>query len=193
VRAIFGLGNPGSQYTNTRHNIGFQIVEYFLRRRKIIFNPGRGDFYFTQIRFGGADAVFIKPVTFMNRSGRAVVQAMKQFSFDPADMLVIYDDFNLPFGTFRFRTKGSDGGHNGVGSIIYELETDEFDRFRFGIGEIEADTVSYVLSEFDAKEMEQIELLMPKTKDAISCWMNHGMGKTMNLYNRSFLNEGKNE
>jgi len=193
VHAIFGLGNPGSQYAKTRHNIGFQVVDYFLQRRKINFSAGRGDFYFAQIRFGGADAVFIKPVTYMNRSGRAVLQAMKQFSFDPGDMLVIYDDFNLPFGTFRFRTKGSDGGHNGVGSIIYELETDVFDRFRFGIGEIENDTVAYVLSEFDAKEVEQIDLLLPKTKDAISCWMKLGMEKTMNIYNRSFLNEGKNE
>lgn len=193
MQAIFGLGNPGSQYIKTRHNIGFQIVDYFLQRRKKSFNPGRGDFYFCNMRFSGSDVVFIKPVTFMNRSGQAVVQAMKQFSFSPEDMLVIYDDFNLPFGTFRFRTKGSDGGHNGVGSIIYELQTDVFDRFKFGIGEIKQDTVSYVLSEFDKEELDKIDILMPKTRDALSCWLKRGIEKTMNLYNRSFLNEGKNE
>ena len=193
MRAVFGLGNPGSQYVKTRHNIGFQIIDYFLYRRKIDFAPGRGDFYYARMRFGRSEAVFVKPVTYMNQSGQGVLQAMKQFSFQPDEMLVIYDDFHLPLGTFRFRTRGSDGGHNGVASIIYELETDEFDRFRFGIGETEDDSLSYVLSEFNLEENEKIDLLMPKTKDAISCWMKLGMEKTMNMYNRSFLEEDKNE
>jgi PTH1 family peptidyl-tRNA hydrolase len=193
VRAIFGLGNPGPQYVRTRHNIGFQILDYFLQRWKIEFKAGRGDFYFARLRMGGSEVLLAKPVTFMNRSGRAVLQVMKQFSVTSQDMLIIYDDFHLPIGTFRFRSKGSDGGHNGISSIIYELETDVFDRFRFGIGETSDDVVSYVLSQFNAEEIEQINILLPRTKDAISCWIKFGMEKTMNIYNRSFLDEGKNE
>jgi PTH1 family peptidyl-tRNA hydrolase len=118
---------------------------------------------------------------------------MNRFRVDISEILVIYDDFHIPFGTFRFRKKGSDGGHNGVNSIIYELGTEDFGRFRFGIGQTEDDTVSYVLSEFAQQETEDLKILLPKTREAIGCYLRRGMETTMNQYNRSFTDEGKYE
>ncbi len=129
----------------------------------------------------------------MNLSGQAVLQVLNRFNVDASEILVIYDDFHIPFGTFRFREKGSDGGHNGVNSIIYELGTEQFDRFRFGIGQTEEDTVSYVLSKFTEQEQEELNNLLPKTREAIGCWLRRGMDTTMNQYNRSFVDEGKYE
>lgn len=193
MRAIFGLGNPGNEYQRTRHNIGFNIVDFFIQQRKSEFKPGKGQYYFARIRFAGSDTILIKPTTFMNLSGQAVVQVMNRFRVHISDILVIYDDFHIPFGTFRFRKKGSDGGHNGVSSIIYELGTEDFDRFRFGIGQTENDTISYVLSEFAEQEIEDLNILLPKTKEAIGCWLRRGIETTMNQYNRSFVGEEKDE
>lgn len=187
MRAVFGLGNPGSRYAKTRHNIGFEIVDHFVDPFSIPFKPGKGDYYYVEVEVARTRAIFVKPVTYMNRSGLAVRHVLKYFPVDPAEILVIHDDFHLEFGKIRFRPGGSDGGHNGVGSIIAITGRDDFNRFRFGIGEASDDAVDHVLSEFTKAEQKQLSELFPITTEAVTCWFENGIEQTMNRYNRSFV------
>jgi PTH1 family peptidyl-tRNA hydrolase len=187
VRTIIGLGNPGKKYTGTRHNIGFDIVDYAAGDLQCSFKAGKGDYYYTDTRVGTQRIMLVKPTTYMNHSGLAVRQIIDYFSLTVADILIICDDYNLPWGTFRFRPGGSDGGHHGLASVIYELKTDMIDRFRFGIGDYFGDAVDFVLSKFDQQEMEEIKLLLPVAKEAVFSWIEKGIEFTMNKYNRSFL------
>jgi PTH1 family peptidyl-tRNA hydrolase len=187
LRAVFGLGNPGSRYTKTRHNIGFEIVDHFVDPFSIPFKAGKGDYYYVEIEVARKRAIFVKPVTHMNRSGFAVRHVLNYFPVDAADTLIIYDDFHLEFGTIRFRTGGSDGGHHGMRSIIEITGRDDFNRFRFGIGETSGNAVDHVLSEFTKKEQKKLTDLLPITTEAVTCWFENGIEQTMNRYNRSFL------
>jgi PTH1 family peptidyl-tRNA hydrolase len=186
LRAVFGLGNPGSRYSKNRHNIGFEIVAHYIDQYNVPFRAGKGDYYYAEIEIARTRAIFVKPVTYMNRSGFAVRHVLDYFPVDLSDILVIYDDFHLPFGTFRFRTGGSDGGHNGIRSIIDVIGTDMFHRFRFGIGEGFTDAVDYVLSNFTRAEQKKLTELFPVAMDAITCWFEQGIEQTMNKYNRSY-------
>ena len=121
MRIVVGLGNPGKKYEHTRHNIGFKIVDSYTMLFKSLFKPGKGDYYFTEINDHDERILVVKPTTYMNNSGLAVKHVMKYYPVKLEDLLVIYDDYHLPFGTLRFREKGSNGGHNGVKSIIYHL------------------------------------------------------------------------
>jgi PTH1 family peptidyl-tRNA hydrolase len=125
----------------------------------------------------------------MNNSGRAVRQIIDYFSLSVDQLLIICDDFNLPFGAFRFRTKGSDGGHKGLKSIIYQLQTEDFDRFRFGIGDVFSDASNYVLESFSRRESAKLNDLLPISTEAIHHWLEEGVQKTMNKYNRQFISE----
>jgi peptidyl-tRNA hydrolase, PTH1 family len=187
VHTIVGLGNPGKKYAGTRHNIGFEIVDYIADDLQCSFKSGKGEYYYAQTGVGAQKIILVKPTTYMNNSGLAVRQIMDYFSLALADMLIVCDDYNLPWGTFRFRSMGSDGGHNGLASIIYELETDSINRFRFGIGNSFDDAVDFVLSKFDQREREEIKRLLQMAKEAVFCWIEKGVEFTMNRYNRSFL------
>jgi len=188
VRAIIGLGNPGRKYQDTRHNLGYRAIDYFLNRYKIPFKAGRGDYYYGEYALVGERALFIKPTTFMNLSGLAVNHLLTYFPLKRKDLLIVYDDFNLPLGTLRFRSSGSDGGHNGIKSIIYHLETEEFDRLRIGVGDKFSDAIAYVLSNFNNLELQTLNELLPIIHEAIICWIKEGIELTMNQYNRFYLN-----
>jgi PTH1 family peptidyl-tRNA hydrolase len=187
VRIVVGLGNPGNQYAGTRHNIGFEVVDYIAGELQRPFKAGKGDYYCSETRIGMQKIMLVKPTTYMNNSGRAVRQIVDYFALAVTDVLIICDDYNLPLGTFRFRPAGSDGGHNGLSSVIYELATDVIDRFRFGIGDRFEDAVGFVLSKFDQREKEEIKQLLPLAKEAVYSWIEQGIEVTMNGYNRSFL------
>jgi PTH1 family peptidyl-tRNA hydrolase len=187
LRAVFGLGNPGSRYSKNRHNIGFEIIDHFIDSFSVPFKAGKGDYYYAEIEIARTRAIFVKPVTYMNRSGLAVKHVLNYFPVEMSDLLVVYDDFHLPFGTFRFRNGGSDGGHNGIRSIIEVTGDEMFNRFRFGIGEEFSDAVDYVLSNFKKTEQKQLTELFPVTEEAIRCWFEEGIEQAMNRYNRSFL------
>ena len=189
MRAIIGLGNPGRKYEKTRHNIGYRIIESFQLKYKIPLKPGKGDYYYTEISINDSRVLLVKPTTYMNRSGLAITQLFKYFPLSMGDILIAYDDFNLDFGTLRFRASGSDGGHNGIASIIYALKTEEFDRLRFGIGSAFSDAVDYVLSTFSPKEKSHLDELLKVSHEAIICWIENGIELTMNRFNRSFLSE----
>ncbi len=185
MRALIGLGNPGRRYQNTRHNAGFLFLDYLNGKFNIPFSPGKGDYYFSEVSSGQQEVVLIKPTTYVNNSGLAVRQVMEYFSILQEDLIIIYDDFHLPFGTLRFRAKGSDAGHNGIKSIIYELESELFSRLKIGTGGAFNDAVDFVLSDFSEKETEQLETLFKTALPGVESWIEYGIDRAMNLYNRN--------
>lgn len=195
MKLITGLGNPGTKYSMTRHNIGFIILDYLADFLKINFKPGKGDFYFASGKFKSEDFFLIKPSTFMNNSGLALEQFSENYAQieNTNDILIVHDDFHLPLGTIRVRTNGSDAGHNGVASVMYHLNSDEFTRMRTGIGKNEIlrkdEYVDYVLTNFLDDEIEKIKLLLPVYKDCILSFLTDDIKITMNKFNRNFLPE----
>ncbi len=187
MHAVFGLGNPGSRYAKNRHNVGFEIIDHFVDSYSIPFKPGKGDYYYAEVQVARTRAIFVKPITYMNRSGFAVRHVLNYFPVNLEDLLVVCDDFHLPFGTIRFRAGGSDGGHNGVRSIIDVIGQDVFDRLRFGIGNGFDDAVDHVLSNFTKGEQKKMTELVPIACEAIRSWFEHGIEETMNRYNRTYL------
>ena len=182
---IVGLGNVGKKYSNTRHNVGFEVVDLISNKLKLQWVPGKGEYYFAHANCNDKDIVLIKPTTFMNNSGIAVVHAMQEFDVPDSDLLVICDDFNLPLGKIRLRPKGSDGGHNGLYSIIYQTNSENFSRLRTGIGcEFEKSQVtSYVLSEFSKDEIPIVEDMINRAADAALFFVSDGLYTTMNKFN----------
>ena len=188
MHVIFGLGNPGKRYLNTRHNIGFILLDYIQSIYKVPFRAGKGDYYFMQFELGHETVLCVKPTTFMNLSGIAVHQVVEQFEVDLNNILVVLDDFQLPFGTLRFRKKGSAGGHNGLKSIIAELGTETFARLRFGIGDNFEDPIDFVLSDFTPSEIEGLrEVLLPAAHQGIVVWVKEGIDQAMSQFNRQFF------
>lgn len=192
MKLIVGLGNPGSKYELTRHNIGFIIADFFAESLNISFKAGKGDWLEAKGRIGDEDVYLLKPLTFMNNSGMAILEFMEKTGADIKDVLVIVDDFQIPLGMIRVRKDGSDGGHNGLSSIIYHLNSDEFPRMRIGIGRNEAlkkeEFIDFVLGNFDKEEIENIKKLMPDYLKCIRSFITDGLTVTMNSFNRMFLN-----
>ena len=180
IKIVLGLGNPGRLYQKTRHNVGFMVVSRLARRMGLKF-----DKKFCSSRVAeGEGVVLAKPYTYVNLSGKAAKALLQRFSLAPQDMLVICDDVALPLGRIRIRRKGSDGGHNGLRSIIKELGTEEFPRLRVGIGrEGIKDLVEYVLGEFEREEMEILEKVLEVAVDAVECILKEGIEEAMNKYN----------
>ncbi len=188
MHVIFGLGNPGKRYLNTRHNIGFILLDYIQSIYKVPFRAGKGDYYFMQFELEHETVLCVKPTTYMNLSGIAVRQVVEQFDVDLNNILVVLDDFQLPFGTLRFRKKGSAGGHNGLKSIIAELGTETFARLRFGIGDDFEDPIDFVLSDFTPSEIEGLrEVLLPAAHQGIVVWVKEGIDQAMSQFNRQFF------
>jgi len=184
-----GLGNPGPEYAGTRHNAGFMVADELGRRLGIRFKPGRGDFWFAECHGADDRLCVVKPVTFMNRSGSAVVEALEQFGLPAQALVVVLDDLALPLGTLRLRPGGSDGGHNGLASIIYSLKTDQFTRVRCGIRKEVMPpkelTAGFVLSRFEAEERPVLEALIARAADAVQEIQRSGLERAMGLFNVS--------
>jgi len=197
MKLITGLGNPGNKYASTRHNAGFIALDNFALKLGIAFRPGRGDFYLASGKYKGEEFFLLKPTTYMNNSGIAVVQFFENYFTLEADkdLLVVHDDFNIPLGTLRLRQKGSDGGHNGIASIMYHLNSDEFPRMRIGIGcndTLKKDEfVDFVLSDFLPNEIDTLNKLMPVFNECILSFLSEDIKITMNKFNRNFLPDEK--
>ena len=159
MRCIVGLGNPGKRYDFTRHNVGFQILDQFTKRNKIKFKASKSDYFYSEGSLRSSDFFLIKPSIYMNLSGVAVLDFVSEYSIDLEDLLIVYDDVNLQPGQIRLRRSGSDGGHNGIKSIIYHLQNDSFPRLRFGIGsEFEkGDMAEFVLDKFSSNEIKLVD------------------------------------
>ena len=182
MKMIVGLGNPGPRYQYTRHNIGFMAVDGLARR----LDTEIKNIKFKSLYTKKGDLILVKPQTFMNLSGEAVVPFLNYFKLEPQDLMVVYDDMDLPLGQIRIRPKGSGGGHNGMGSIIKLLGRDDFPRLRIGIGRPNPmqSNADYVLRIFEKDEMPSVTEALIKAVDALETWVNDGLDTAMNKYNQ---------
>jgi peptidyl-tRNA hydrolase, PTH1 family len=181
---IVGLGNIGSEYHNTRHNIGFKILDYFAAKEGCSFQTQKlGDVAEYSIK--GRKLVFLKPNTYMNLSGKAVKYWMEKENIDKENILVITDDLNLPFGSIRIKAKGSDGGHNGLKNIQLILNTTEYPRFRFGISNEfkKGQQVDFVLGQWNEEENTKLTERLDIATKIIQSFALAGLNNTMNEYN----------
>ncbi len=188
VFIIVGLGNPGPEYQETRHNVGFMVLDTLSQRKQLQFSRGRGRFLQTSYRQGREKVLLIKPLTFMNLSGQAVQEAVRYYKLtDLSKLLVVCDDLNLPFGTIRLRRSGSDGGQKGLRSVIESLGTREFPRLRVGIGNHFSDAVQFVLSPFTRQEKEDLPVILEWATDAVEAFVSEGIDRAMSKFNRHIL------
>lgn len=181
---IVGLGNIGPKYTNTRHNIGFKVLDAFAKAKEATFETAKlGDIAKTKVK--GKTVILLKPNTFMNLSGKAVRYWLQQEKVPVENLLVITDDLNLEFGTIRVKTKGSDGGHNGLKDIQAQLNTTKYNRFRFGISASfsKGRQVDYVLGEWTSEEDAELSERLDKSCEVITSFVAAGVSNTMNAYN----------
>lgn len=183
TKLIVGLGNPGPRYENTKHNLGFWIVNELLLRLQLNRLEPLCRSLIVQTEWHSSEVIFAKPMTYMNNSGEAVNMLVQKFDIPPHDLCVVYDDLNLDIGVLRMRKAGSDGGHNGMKSIIHHLGTQDFPRLRVGIGKVEGDWMNHVLNEFSAAEREYIDWAIPCATDAIETLVTEGVQTAMNQFN----------
>ena len=187
MKLIVGLGNPGREYRDTRHNIGFKVVDEIARRHDLTFTmaPSQVPDAFVVKKFGTQPLLLAKPLTFMNRSGDAVSALSRYFSIEPGDLLVVYDDVDLPFTKLRARARGSAGTHNGMRSIVERLGSTEFPRLRLGVGrgDRRRDLADHVLAKFEADEQSDLDGFIARAADAAEMFAADGILKVMNVYN----------
>lgn len=181
---VVGLGNIGEKYHNTRHNIGFKILDFFASKENLVFETvklaDRADY-----KLKGRTFIFIKPNTYMNLSGKAVKYWLEKEKISLENLLIVTDDLNIPFGTLRLKTKGSDGGHNGLKDIQDKLNTTKYNRFRFGISDnfSKGRQVDYVLGEWTTEENDKLGERLEKSVEIIKSFALSGMNNTMNSFN----------
>ncbi len=192
MKLIVGLGNPGSNYANNRHNIGFVCVSHLSKTHDIRFDRKQGQARTGIGNIAGHRVVLARPQTYMNASGESVSALLRRLNLAPSDLIAIHDDLDLPAGKIRLRLGGSSGGHKGINSIIAHLGSRDFSRFRVGIGRPEpaerpevreAEIIDYVLSDFTREEKETMAQTIPKVTEAILCLLTEGLAAAMNKYN----------
>ena len=185
MRLIVGLGNPGTRYRSTRHNLGFRCLDRMALKWEIHSSDRRAKAVLGRGRHAGQEVVLAKPRTFMNNSGEGVVYLLARFGAQPSDLLIVYDDMELPLGRLRIRTSGSDGGHQGIRSIIAALKTQDFPRLRVGIGQPPPghDPISHVLGRFSEEESTVIAKAVKKVVAAVDCLLEENIDVAMNRFN----------
>lgn len=185
MKLIIGLGNPGTQYEKTRHNIGFHVVDKLAHKYSLRWERRNRAMIASGV-IGSEKVVLVKPLTFMNNSGEAVGEFVRWYKVEPDDILVIYDDLDLPVGNIRLRARGSSGGHNGIKSLTQHLHTDQFPRLRVGIGRpthAKMSTIDYVLGSPVGEERIQFEIGEDKAAEAVPLYLEKGLDATMNIVN----------
>ena len=182
MKAIFGIGNHEKDYNNTRHNLGFLVVDKLSEIYNTPFKSSR-EYLLGKTKIDGEQVLFIKPLTFVNLSGFAAINVVSDYEIKMEDFLVICDDFNLDFGKIRIRKSGSAGGHKGLTSIIYHLGTEKFPRLRIGIGPCIGEATDFVLSEFTEEEKMVLNDIIDKAVDSVSVFMKEEIEKTMSVCN----------
>jgi len=183
---IVGLGNPGKEYARTRHNCGFRAIDILADKLGCRIDKGKFQGLYGQCAYGGQKLFLLKPQTFMNLSGRSVVQLSAYYSIPPQRIIVLFDDISLAPGKLRLRAEGSAGGHNGIKSIIQELGSQEFPRVKIGVGakpNPEYDLADWVLSAFSAQEEKALQPALENAADAALCIISDGMYKAANQFN----------
>lgn len=182
---IVGLGNPGIEYENTRHNVGFKVVDMLASNAKVAFALNRLA-HVAEYRSRGKNVYLIKPTTFMNLSGKAVRYWMNEYKIQQSNLLVVVDDLAIPFGSIRLRMKGSDGGHNGLKDIDATLGNNNYTRLRFGIGNefSKGKQVDYVLGNWNVEELKLLDERLKTACDAVNSFMFEGVERAMSKFNK---------
>lgn len=184
MKLIVGLGNPGKEYALTRHNCGFMVIDALADKFNVSVEQKKFKSLYVKFKYHGEDIILLKPQTFMNLSGEAVIAAMNFFKIDIDDVLVIYDDLDMPVGKLRLRKSGSAGGHNGIKNIIAHLSSNNFKRIRVGIDRHPyIPVVDYVLSKFTKEESSMINQGIENARDAVLDYLDHDFDYAMNRYN----------
>ncbi len=189
MKCLIGLGNPGTEYEDTRHNLGWKVIDKIAEQKKLSFNAGKGRYFEAKDRSG--TFLLVKPTTYMNDSGIAVEHAYSQYGLSSSELLVVYDDLDLPLGTVRIRESGGAGGHHGMESIIYHLRTEKFPRIRLGI-DVEkrgADDKDFVLSTFKEGQSGEAKNMVEIAVNGAMEFIYGGIKNSMNKYNK---HENKN-
>ncbi len=183
-KIIVGLGNFGQKYRFTRHNAGFMVADVLAEKLQCRFELEKSSFL-SASTMQPKPLVLVKPLTYMNRSGIAVMEVLRRYEATYSDLLIVYDDIHLTIGQIRLRGRGSAGGHNGIDSVIRSLQTEEFDRLRLGIGKPDrADLTAHVLEPFTKDELEIFSSVVQTSIEAIMTYLKDGLQKAMNIYNR---------
>jgi PTH1 family peptidyl-tRNA hydrolase len=187
LKLIVGLGNPGREYRDTRHNVGFRVVDEIARRHGLEWTTGPSQLPQMCVakKFGPEPVMLAKPLTYMNRSGDAVAALTRYFDVPFAQLLIVVDEAELPFTRLRARARGSAGGHNGLKSVIERLGTTEFPRLRLGVGRGDGrrDLADHVLAKFERSEEAELEAFIARAADAAELFAADGIAKVMNVYN----------
>lgn len=187
MKLIVGLGNPGKQYEHTRHNIGFEVIDALSSQLNIPLTQSKFKGLYGMGFYKGEKVLLLKPLTYMNLSGESIRAVVDYYQIDIEDLLVIYDDLDLPVGKIRLRQKGSPGGHNGIKSTVAHLGTQQFNRIRIGIDRPESGMISvsdYVLSRFRSDEKEFTQESVKKSADACQAWLEKPFLQVMNEFNQ---------
>lgn len=185
---IVGLGNPGKEYEKTRHNCGFRAIDMLARTLGCKIDKAKFQGLYTQVTYKGRKLFLLKPMTYMNLSGKSVLQLSAYYQIPPQRIIVLFDDISLEPGRLRIRSDGSAGGHNGIKSIISELSSQDFPRVKIGVGakaHAEQDLADWVLSGFSASEEKALVSALERAADAALCIMDSGVPEAANRYNGS--------
>lgn len=180
---IAGLGNPGREYEKTRHNVGFTAIDYLAYDKNINISKIKFKGVYGDGIIAGEKCILLKPQTFMNLSGESVREAAEYFKIEPNNIIIIYDDVDIEPGKIRIRPKGSAGGHNGMKSIIYQLQSDEFPRVRFGVGKAEHGMVNHVLGKFSEEDGVKVSDAIRQLPAIIDSIIKNGVNDAMNKFN----------
>ena len=181
IRFVVGLGNPGEKYSNTRHNFGFRAVDKIAEQESLSWKNWNDMASITFYKRNDNNVLMAKPMTFMNNSGFPIVALLKYYKITPQEMLVLYDDYSIPTGEYKFRATGSSGGHNGVNSIITQTRTTSFPRMKLGMGPLPkyAKIVDFVLSNFNSEDSGKINNVLDKIKDIVDTIIDLGFDKAI--------------
>ncbi len=180
---IIGLGNPGKKYINTRHNVGFEMLDVVAKANNIKVSKLKCRAIIGEGNICDTNVILAKPQTYMNLSGESIRELASYYKIPPERIIVIYDDISLDVGKIRIRQMGSAGGHNGMKSIIYQLKTDEFPRVRIGIGKPDCELIDYVLQDFSKKDINELIDVSDKIPQIIEAIISEGIQNAMNKYN----------
>ena len=190
MKLIVGLGHPGDNFQLTKHNFGFWIIDQLVDQRSLKYKAGKGDYIIASDKH----LMFVKPTTYVNHSGLAIKQILSYYNkISINDLIIIYDDIDINLGDIRFKTDGSDGGHNGIKSIIYHLESNIFNRLKIGIATDDnmRPSEEYVLNPFPKKNIKLVKEVIAHASDSINYYLDHGINKSMNNFNKRNNENGK--
>lgn len=190
MKAIVGIGNPGKKYLNTKHNTGFSFIDFLIEPNKLLLTNSKEDYFVAKGDLNGVPFLLVKPMTYVNLSGIAVKLISEEYQIEPKDILIIIDDINLPFGEIRIRKGGGDGGHNGLSSIIYYLETNQFPRLRIGISKDfeNGQMADYVLSKFSSDELIKLGKIFEYCKNLTNQFILKEYKGMLDFYSKNPLN-----